>query len=194
MKTEIQVGPRQFLDLKNPKPEQIRVEYIARSLSTITRFRGVFGFYSVAQHSVLVARELRRQGADPVTVFWGLLHDAAEAYLADIPTPAKSMREFDRAAFAFDRIDRAIRSAFGVIWNDVDAALVKRADLNLLFWERDALTKINHWPHTSWGIENFHPGGTIENVQHNFRPWSPQEAEREFLLEFLTSIQTIRSF
>jgi len=39
----------------------------------------------VAEHSVRIARELPEEWK-----VWGLLHDAAEAYLTDIPRPIKS--------------------------------------------------------------------------------------------------------
>lgn len=69
----------------DPKPEEIFIEDIARSLSMRCRYGGhVRRFYSVAEHSVIVSRHVPSEFA-----LWGLLHDASEAYSADIPRPLK---------------------------------------------------------------------------------------------------------
>lgn len=75
------------LDVMNPQVEDIRIKDIAHALANICRFTGhVLSFYSVAQHSVLVAREL------PIELkLEGLLHDATEAYVSDINHNLKRM-------------------------------------------------------------------------------------------------------
>lgn len=76
-----------FIDVTNPKPEQILIEDIAHALSNQCRFGGhTLQFYSVAEHCLLVSEmvpDKHRLAA--------LLHDASEAYLVDIPTPVKQM-------------------------------------------------------------------------------------------------------
>ena len=70
----------------DPRPEEVCLEDIAHSLSRQCRFAGhTREHYSVAQHSVLVARLVPREYA-----LWGLLHDASEAYLVDLPRPIKN--------------------------------------------------------------------------------------------------------
>lgn len=72
----------------NPGP--FKIEDIAHSLSMTARFRGHSkGFYSVAQHSVHVAKLMEHDGFTPFECLCGLLHDAHEAYIGDIPTPLK---------------------------------------------------------------------------------------------------------
>lgn len=65
-------------------------EEIAHALGNICRYSGhSLRFYSVAEHSVLVAMLCEQMGlADP---FEGLLHDGHEAYLVDMPSPWKAL-------------------------------------------------------------------------------------------------------
>lgn len=70
--------------------ESIDIEDIAMALSRAPRWCGHTGpFYSVAQHSALVAMELKKRGLDLTTQMIGLLHDATEAYMGDLPSPLK---------------------------------------------------------------------------------------------------------
>ena len=69
----------------DPSPGEISIFDVAHSLSQICRFLGhTKEFYSVAQHSILVS-----QHAVPEDALWGLLHDASEAYICDMPSPLK---------------------------------------------------------------------------------------------------------
>ncbi len=75
-----------LVDPCNPKPEDVRLEDIARHLAKEQRFGGAthIEHYSVAEHSVLVSRLVLRPNA-----ILGLFHDSAEAYIKDVPTPVK---------------------------------------------------------------------------------------------------------
>jgi uncharacterized protein len=70
----------------DPRIEDIKIIDIAAALSKLCRYAGhCHKFYSVAEHSILVSRHVPfRFRLD------ALLHDAAEAYLVDIPTPLKA--------------------------------------------------------------------------------------------------------
>lgn len=69
-----------------PDPIRIHIEDIAHGLAGRFRFNGHSReWYTVAQHSVEVSRRVPAEDA-----LWGLLHDAAEAYLPDVPRPIKN--------------------------------------------------------------------------------------------------------
>jgi 5'-deoxynucleotidase YfbR-like HD superfamily hydrolase len=75
------------VNLLDPIPSQISIEDIAHSLAYQCRFAGhVKRFYSVAQHSVVVAAM-----APDALKKYALLHDAAEAYLQDVTAPLKQI-------------------------------------------------------------------------------------------------------
>lgn len=76
----------------NPQPEQIDLVDIAHSLSNLTRFNGhCKRRFSVAQHCLLVSRLIQEKYQDNDLALWGLLHDASEAYICDIPGPIKKI-------------------------------------------------------------------------------------------------------
>lgn len=69
----------------NPRAEDVCIEDIAHALSLLARYNGhTREFYSVAQHSVLVSMNVSVEHK-----FWGLMHDAAEAYIGDLVRPMK---------------------------------------------------------------------------------------------------------
>lgn len=73
-------------DFADPRPEMIDRRALAWQLSGEGRWANNTHFaLSVAQHSLLVAQLIR----DPAWRIYGLLHDAAEAFIRDLPTPFK---------------------------------------------------------------------------------------------------------
>lgn len=94
--------------LANPEFE---TPVIAHALGMCVRYNGhVREFYSVAEHCVLVSMLMKRYyGGDP---FEGLMHDALEAYLTDVPSPIKRFlpdyKELD------DHLDAKLRAHYGL--------------------------------------------------------------------------------
>lgn len=156
------------------EPLQIDPTDVAHALSNQCRFSGhTSEFYSVAEHSVRVAKWLDSIGQPTGVVKWGLLHDASEAYLVDIPRPLKVHPYFGKAyRGAEGRAMRAVCVAFGLDpTNGVMPDIVKTADVLLLATERRDLMP----PGVEWeslaGVE------PLEDVIHT---WSPKKARERF--------------
>ena len=121
------------LSLINPQPDDIYVEDIAHHLSLICRFNGACHVhYSVAQHSILVANCVSKENE-----LWGLLHDAAEAYIGDLVKPAKHLY----GMFSYRIIENAILECVAEKFNLPKAipTEVIYADNAALFTEARAL-------------------------------------------------------
>lgn len=73
------------ISILDPDPRDVDIYDIAHHLSMICHWNGACRqFFSVAQHSVLVSLICPSELA-----LWGLLHDAAEAYVGDMTRPLK---------------------------------------------------------------------------------------------------------
>lgn len=111
-----------------PNPTHINIHDIAHALSMKCRFGGhCTRFYSVAEHSVIVSRYVA-----PENALWGLLHDASEAYLADVPRPVKpylpGYTELEAA------VQGAVCARFGLPFEEPED--VRRIDARILTDER----------------------------------------------------------
>lgn len=105
--------------LENPQPLDIDLLDIAHHLATINRFTGACKEpYSVAQHSIFVSQLL--QPISPRLGLLGLMHDAHEAYLNDMPRPVKFFHFGQNLPLPTDRddiertFDRVIRARYGI--------------------------------------------------------------------------------
>lgn len=93
-----------------PTEEMIDIRDIAWGLSNKCRFNGQSKhFYSVAEHSIILSRSL-----PPRYRLWGLMHDAAEAYLPDVTYPIKShLSNFQQIE---ENMLKVIASKFNLSW------------------------------------------------------------------------------
>jgi hypothetical protein len=100
----------------DPRPEEVRIEDIAHSLAGTNRYNAHGErFYSVAEHSALLAFAMTRDGQGAERALQGLLHDAAEAYTGDLTRSLKLALGPLFAKIERD-IERAIQEALGLRW------------------------------------------------------------------------------
>jgi hypothetical protein len=117
----------------DPRTEDVNIVDIAHALSMQCRYAGhCLRFYSVLEHSVHIADWLLpRYGTE--TALCGLLHDATETYLVDVPRPVKPHLGGYKAA-ELNIWRKAIAPAFGLPL-EIPAA-VHEADTRILLDER----------------------------------------------------------
>ena len=151
-----------------PVVDAIVIQDIAHSLSMQCRFSGhVKKFYSVAQHCVNVSYI-----CDNADAMWGLLHDASEAYLVDIPSPLKRTGYFDAYKTLEIQMQQAICERFGL--PKTEPPSVKKADVILLATEaRDLMSPL----HSDW-IQPCEP------LPFKIEPLSQQDAKNLFMKRF----------
>lgn len=150
------------------------IEDIAHSLAMTCRYGGMTRWhYSVAQHSVLIAREIWHQTGNASAALDGLMHDAEEAYMGDMKTPLKNLMPDFMAMSA--RVDAAIRKAFAHVGVPATMQpLTMEYDTRILLDEKRALL-----PDTEprWPIET---DGTMP-LEVFMSHWTPEEAKVAFL-------------
>lgn len=162
----------QFFPL-DPDLDSIHITDIAHALSNVCRFTGhVKHFYSVAQHSVLVSRHV-----SPENALWGLMHDASEAYIADIARPVKpyltNYKDIERSLL--DSIAKKFKLPKKI------PEEVHEVDCAILNDERKSLMsrppKVWDVPKTSLGID--------------IMAWTPSFAKKKFLFRFQELTRTL---
>jgi len=152
-----------------PRLEDIALEDIAHGLSLLCRFGGQLrSFYSVAEHSVRVS-----QLCDPADALHGLLHDASEAYLVDIPRPLKHLPVMDPYRRAEAVLQAAIYRRFAL--RRGTPASVTRADEAIAVNEGQDLFAI---------VPAWAAAGTRVNKLETLAGWTPLQAERLFLARY----------
>lgn len=162
---------RAFWPLK-PAVEALSVIDIAHALSNQCRYSGhVAFFYSVAQHCCLLAGWLAQHGGSPLDCLQILMHDAPEAYLVDVPRPVKQYMPQYRI---WDHdINEVIREWMG--WKDLPMLPIQdELDSRIIVDERAALMSRSG---LDWGHH-------LEPVGVTIAPWTPEQAEKQFLMQY----------
>lgn len=150
---------------------------IAHALSNVCRWGGhTKRFYSVAQHSILVANHLEPHG--PEVMLWGLMHDAAEAYVGDMIGPLKRFLRLTQYRSPYDQFEQSVHDAIALTFGlpkgfhhedrivDADLAALATENRDLCFESQE---------HKDWAFNSL-----PEPFPFPITPLSPQESEREF--------------
>jgi 5'-deoxynucleotidase YfbR-like HD superfamily hydrolase len=173
----------------DPKAEEVDIEDIAHALSLVCRFTGhTYCFYSVADHSLRVSKLAEQlmmadHGPLPLRVkaaremaLWGLLHDASEAYLCDVPSPLKRAPGFGQLYKDFEcNLMEVIKERFNLSPHEPE--IVKDADRILLNTEMRDLMDVPTEDAEQWQCGSAQLPETIY-------PLDPQRAEMEFIRRF----------
>ena len=161
------------VDVTDPRPEMIVIRDIAHALAAINRFNGHTARpYSVAQHSVMVSHFV-----PPELAWWGLMHDAHEAYIGDVASPIK--RLFPAIKSMEIALDHAIATKFGRTTIEFDSAAIKDADTYALAFERRGLM-----PETTWWAQADIPMQLDPENNAIRKCWRPGLAKNLFLKRF----------
>ena len=205
---ETQSGQQFKLGYEDVSHNVYVLEDIAHGLANICRYNGQCKhFYSVAQHSVLVAHlalaiaqndRWRKYFEDDATLDYvymrALLHDAAEAYLGDVTKPLKEELndcKYKQLTFKIDQqiilrlhdylgSSKTPRQAISHMLSGGTREVVHEADLHALNIERHYLMPQVKVP---WMYELTPLEKSDERLAHHLNianPWPPQEAKHRF--------------
>ncbi len=138
-----------FIDILHPKVTDIHLTDIARSNAVTPRYLGHSSHpLTIAEHEVRVAvavMKLYGESFGPE----GLLHDASEAYVGEIPRATKHSREMAPFRLIEGNMDQVIRQRFGLpvamspCVEAVDRAICRVEIASGLFphpWDPDVVT------------------------------------------------------
>ncbi len=158
----------------NPDINGILLPDIAHALGFQCRYGGhTRKFYSVAQHCVLVSHLVKESAVELKLA--GLMHDATEAYLIDLPRPVKvQMPEYKAIE---NKLAELIAKKFGLTMADFEA--VKKYDEEALSIEAESLMAPLHPDWYISGMQTMTPS-TVKLTEY----WAPEKAERMFLERF----------
>lgn len=172
--------------LDRPTREMITLDDIAHHLSMICHWNGACRkFFSVAQHSLLVSKIV-----PPELAKWGLMHDAAEAYIGDVSRPLKYMisEENKDSAANYKNLEmhilRLVADEFGLEWPM--PVELKTYDNQILELERSFLM------HATTRLSDSNGDGAVYDIRGveekipsvYIVPMLPEIAELSFLSRF----------
>ena len=173
-----------LVDLENPDPTTINIEDIAWGLSRMPRFCGhtiTVVAYNVAQHSMFVADEVAQLSNDDKRLeLLALLHDAAEVYTGDWPSPLKRIPKLKVIIKKIEAdLMNSIYRAFELeAPTEEEEALIKKADKIAQKIEAHAFmpSRGKHWPDM--------PEVSLERLQQFNAPLDSLSSYKLFMEKF----------
>ena len=166
----------------DPRSGEVFIEDIAAGLATNARYAGQYRadiiragkFYSVAEHCVHLADYAYLSDGQPSDVCLAvLLHDAAEAYIRDLPRAVKHSAG-DTYARMEGRVQAAIERRYNialVAWKHQN--YIKKLDRRIVPLEKAAFMNATD---SSWAFDQFEPLPGIR-----IEMWPPAKAYDRFL-------------
>lgn len=158
----------------NLQSEDIDIRDIAHALAGENRWTSQSReWFSVGQHSLLVSEKVPSEFA-----LWGLLHDASEAYLRDLPKPLKDLPE---AQWYRDAEERAMKAICERFWLPLEMPQeVADADRIMAATERRDFI-VGNFP--DWEIK-LSDGTPAKPYPEKLHPLTPGMVEKLFLDQF----------
>ena len=152
-----------------PSWYQINIDDIAHALSHICRYSGHSKeFYSVAEHCLVMADFF------PAYRGLALFHDAAEAYMGDLPRPIKTLNP--EYKLQEHKLLNIILDMANLTLSPENLDIIAKMDNFMLAHERLSPKIMQNRTNISWGEEIDYICTTINPV-HDFACYSPQEVE-----------------
>lgn len=168
----MQVFPARKFWTMDPRASEVTLEAIATSLAHQCRYAGHMSVdlhYSVAEHSVHIARWILKETGNVEWALCGLMHDASEAYLVDVPRPIKGSLPQYRAIES--KVMAVICERFKLPLKMPD--IVKEADDRIIADEVHAIMEPMEWH-----------AGHADGLGVAIKCWERKEAREEFLATF----------
>lgn len=170
----IQTHSGKRVDMTDLRDDSLDIDDIAHSLAHQARYNGHGRiFYSVAEHCVLMADWILAETGDAQIAYAGLMHDASEAYISDIPKP------FKRFLTNYHELEHRFMEAIARVYGFTYPlpSIVKVADSRIVLDER---VKLFETIRADWTWASSEPLGVeISGLE-------PEAAKRLFLERYET--------
>lgn len=184
MESWIQTATGQKYHPFAPRMARPDIKAIAHQLAQTNRYGGACKFpYSVAQHSVLLARAALRDGYNNEIAFAILMHDAAEPFgFCDLSAPVKYGKKRPLLGIIFvwlhqhfeRKVHNAIMAQYNVKQDKFTWSIVKKYDRSII---------ADEYNHTI--IRNTNDWGLPEPLNIKIKEMHWQEAKREFIKMYI---------
>lgn len=165
------------------RPEQIKLIDIAYGLAGIYRYNAQTRI-SVLRHSLALSCCFSHKP----TKLYCLLHDAAEAYLMDVPVPKKRYMK-DGWAETYEHIEQMIYKKYKIDFTDIALDKVTALDKELVQYEMDSRERFEP------GSQIRYPG--VRTVSGRYPMFDMyyrwEKSDNELISLFMTEVRNLQS-